>query len=219
MELLLDAYSLSNLQFLEKGILMTLLLAFTAILISFFIGALFAIFRYSKTPGLGQFAFLYTEVLRNTPLILILFFTFFGLPELNLPFDVPLFWKLAIGLIIFEISQLAEIVRGGLNSIEDGQLEAARSQGLTYMQILLHIILPQAFKRMIPAIVGQFITIVKDTSYTAMFGLLEILNRAQIIWNHQLSFIFPMIILVALIYFAINFSLSSFSIRLEKKLG
>ncbi|HEX6923427.1 MAG TPA: amino acid ABC transporter permease [Bacillales bacterium] len=219
MELFLQAYSWTNLTFLAQGIVMTLLLALAAITISFILGALLAIFRYSKTPVLGQFAFLYTEVLRNTPLILILFFTFFGLPQLDLPFEIPLFWKLAIGLIIFEISQLAEIVRGGLNSIEEGQLEAAHSQGLTYMQILMHIILPQAFKRMIPAIVGQFITIVKDTSYTALFGLLEILNRAQIIWNHQLNFIFPMIILVALIYFVINFTLSSFSIRLEKKLS
>ncbi|HET7629165.1 MAG TPA: amino acid ABC transporter permease [Bacillales bacterium] len=219
MDLIIDAYSWTNLQFLAKGILLTLLLAFVTIVISFVLGALLAIFRYSKTPFLGHFAFLYTEVIRNTPLILILFFTYFGLPQLNLPFDVPLFWKLAIGLIIFEISQLAEIVRGGLNSIEDGQLEAAQSQGVTYLQMLNHIILPQAFKRMIPAIVGQFITIVKDTSYTAMFGLLEILNRAQIIWNHQLNFIFPIIVLVAVIYFVINFGLSSFSIRLEKKLS
>ncbi|HET7580765.1 MAG TPA: amino acid ABC transporter permease [Bacillales bacterium] len=219
MELFLDAYSWSNLVFLAKGVVMTLLLAFAAITVSFLIGAVLAIFRYSKTPVLGLFAFIYTEVIRNTPLILILFFTFFGLPELNLPIEIPLFWKLAIGLIIFEISQLAEIVRGGLNSIEEGQLEAAHSQGLTYMQILLHIILPQAFKRMIPAIVGQFITIVKDTSYTAMFGLLEILNRAQIIWNHQLSFIFPVILLVAILYFVINFLLSSFSLQLEKRLS
>ena len=217
MENILQAYSISNLEFLGKGILLTLLLAFTAISISFIIGGLLAIFRYSKIPVLGHIAFIYTEIIRNLPLILILFFTFFGLPQMGI--EVSLFWKLAIGLIIFEISQLAEIVRGGLNSIEKGQLEAAKAQGVTYTQILTYIILPQAFKRMIPALVGQFITIVKDTSFTAMFGLLEILNSAQIIWNQQLSFLFPMIILVALIYFAINFTLSTISLKVEKRLN
>lgn len=217
MDVILQAYSLPNLIFLGKGLLMTLLLALTAITISFVIGALLAILRYSKTPILGQLSFLYIEVIRNTPLILILFFTFFGISELNL--DIPLFWKLAIGLIIFEISQLAEIVRSGLNSIEKGQIEAATSQGLTYLQRLTYIILPQAFKRMIPAIVSQFITIVKDTSYTAMFGLIEVLNSATIIWNQDFRFIFPIIIVVAIVYFVINFTLSSFSIKIEKKLS
>lgn len=217
METILQAYSLSNLAFLGKGVLMTLLLALVAIALSFIIGALMAIFRYSKTPVLGPISFLYTEVVRNTPLILILFFTFFGLPEAGI--DVSLFWKLAIGLIIFEISQLAEIVRSGLNSVEKGQIEAARAQGLTYVQTLIFIIMPQAFKRMIPAIVGQFITIVKDTSYTAMFGLIEVLNAAKIIWNQDFAFIFPIIFMVAALYFVINFSLSSFSIRLEKRLS
>ncbi|RDI38486.1 amino acid ABC transporter permease [Falsibacillus pallidus] len=217
MDLIKEAYTMPNLIFLGKGVLMTLLLAFTAIVASFIIGAFLAIFRYSKTPIIGKVSFAYVEIVRNTPLILILFFTFFGLPELGI--DVTLFWKLAIALIIFEISQLSEIVRSGLNSIEKGQIEAARSQGLTYIQTLIYIIMPQAFKRMIPAIVGQFITIVKDTSYTSMFGLLEILNSAKIIWNQDFDFIFPIIILVAVIYFVINFSLSTLSIRLERRLG
>ncbi|WLD93327.1 amino acid ABC transporter permease [Alkalihalobacillus sp. AL-G] len=217
METIFEAYSWGNLQFLGKGILMTLLLALVAITLSFVIGALLAIFRYSKTPVIGHLSFLYVEIVRNTPLILILFFTYFGLPELGV--DVNLFWKLAIALIIFEISQLAEIVRSGFNSIEKGQIEASRAQGLSYIQTLTFIIIPQAFKRMIPAIVGQFITIVKDTSYTAMFGLLEILNSAKIIWNQDFDYIFPIIIAVAIIYFVINFSLSTFSIRLEKRLS
>lgn len=138
-------------------------------------------FRYSKTLVLAQLAFVYTEIVRNLPLILILYFAFFELPEFGLQLSI--FWKMAIGLILFEISQLAEIVRGGLNSIEKGQIEAARSTGMTYRQTLFHIIIPQAFKRMIPALVSQFITIVKDTSYTAMFGLMDVLNAAQIIWT------------------------------------
>ncbi|TDQ40858.1 amino acid ABC transporter permease [Aureibacillus halotolerans] len=215
MEHFVEAYQWSNLQFLGKGLLMTIVLALTAIVVSFIIGGLLAIFRYSKIPVLRQLAFLYTEIVRNTPLILILFFTFFGLPELG--FDLSLFWKLALGLIIFEISQLAEIVRGGLNSIEKGQIEAARSQGVSYVQTLQHIILPQALKRMTPSIVSQFITIVKDTSYTSMFGLLEVLNSAKIIWNQDFDFIFPIIILVAILYFVVNFALSALSVRLEKK--
>jgi aspartate/glutamate/glutamine transport system permease protein len=214
---IIDALSVSNLIFMGKGILMTLGLALFSIAVSFVFGAILAIFRYSKTPVLNQFAFLYTEVIRNLPLILILYFAFFGLPELGIQLDI--FWKMAIGLIVFEISQLVEIVRGGLNSIEKGQIEAARSTGMTYTQTLRYIIIPQAFKRMIPAIVGQFITIVKDTAYTAMFGLLDLVNAAQIIWNHQYSYLFPIIVFVAIVYFVINFTLSSFSLRIEKRLS
>ena len=217
MDVIVQAFSASNLIFLGKGLLITIWLAIVSIAVSFVFGSLLAIFRYSKTLVLAQFAFVYTEIVRNLPLILILYFAFFGLPEFGLQLSI--FWKMAIGLILFEISQLAEIVRGGLNSIEKGQIEAARSTGMTYRQTLFHIIIPQAFKRMIPALVSQFITIVKDTSYTAMFGLMDVLNAAQIIWNQQFSFIFPIIILVAVLYFVINFTLSSLSLRIEKKLG
>jgi len=217
MDVIVQAFSASNLIFLGKGLLITIWLAIVSIAVSFVFGSLLAIFRYSKTLVLAQLAFVYTEIVRNLPLILILYFAFFGLPEFGLQLSI--FWKMAIGLILFEISQLAEIVRGGLNSIEKGQIEAARSTGMTYRQTLFHIIIPQAFKRMIPALVSQFITIVKDTSYTAMFGLMDVLNAAQIIWNQQFSFIFPIIILVAILYFVINFTLSSLSLRIEKKLG
>jgi len=217
MDVIVQAFSASNLIFLGKGLLITIWLAIVSIAVSFVFGSLLAIFRYSKTLVLAQLAFVYTEIVRNLPLILILYFAFFGLPEFG--WQLSIFWKMAIGLIIFEISQLAEIVRGGLNSIEKGQIEAARSTGMTYRQTLFHIIIPQAFKRMIPALVSQFITIVKDTSYTAMFGLMDVLNAAQIIWNQQFSFIFPIIILVAVLYFVINFTLSSLSLRIEKKLG
>ncbi|WP_077616740.1 amino acid ABC transporter permease [Caenibacillus caldisaponilyticus] len=217
MDVIVQAFSASNLIFLGKGLLITIWLAIVSIAVSFVFGSLLAIFRYSKTLVLAQLAFVYTEIVRNLPLILILYFAFFGLPEFGLQLSI--FWKMAIGLILFEISQLAEIVRGGLNSIEKGQIEAARSTGMTYRQTLFHIIIPQAFKRMIPALVSQFITIVKDTSYTAMFGLMDVLNAAQIIWNQQFSFIFPIIILVAVLYFVINFTLSSVSLRIEKKLG
>lgn len=217
MDVIIQAFSASNLIFLGKGLLITIWLAIVSIAVSFVFGSLLAIFRYSKTLVLAQLAFVYTEIVRNLPLILILYFAFFGLPEFGLQLSI--FWKMAIGLILFEISQLAEIVRGGLNSIEKGQIEAARSTGMTYRQTLFHIIIPQAFKRMIPALVSQFITIVKDTSYTAMFGLMDVLNAAQIIWNQQFSFIFPIIILVAVLYFVINFTLSSVSLRIEKKLG
>jgi putative glutamine transport system permease protein len=153
----------------------------------------------------------------NSPLILILFFVFFGLPELGI--EVNLFWDMTIALIIFEISQLSEIVRGGLNSVDKGQIETARSQGISYVHMLICIILPQSFKNMIPAIVNQFITIVKDTSYTAMFGLMEVLNSATIIWNQDFGYIFPIIFLVAFIYFVINFSLSTLNIKIESKIG
>lgn len=104
--------------------------------------------RYTKIPVVSQILSFIVEVIRNLPLLLIIFFTYFALPEAGLKLEI--ITAAIVALTIFEAAMISEIVRSGLLSIEKGQIEAARSSGLTYVQALWHIILPQALRRMVP---------------------------------------------------------------------
>lgn len=110
---------------------------------------------------------------------------------------------------------LSEIIRSGLKSIDKGQIEAARSSGLTYIQTLKMIIMPQALRRMVPPIVSQFISLLKDTSLAVVIALQELLHHAQILNGQSQSYLLPIFLLAAMMYFVVNFSLSILARRLE----
>jgi aspartate/glutamate/glutamine transport system permease protein len=209
------AYSSGNLLFLFKGFLVTLEIAFISILLSFTIGSILGILRYAKLPLLSKLVAVLVETIRNLPLLLIIFFTYFALPEVGLKLGVVAAAILA--LTVFESAMLAEIVRSGLNSIEKGQIEAARSSGLTYLQTMWHIILPQALSRMIPPIVSQFISLLKDTSLAVVIALPDLMHNAQIINGKSVNYVIPIFLFVALMYFTVNYTLSIVAKRLEKK--
>ncbi|WHY74015.1 amino acid ABC transporter permease [Fictibacillus enclensis] len=211
----IGAYSSGNLLFLLKGLGTTLLVAFIAIIFSFLIGSILGILRYAKIPVLSRIAAVCVEVIRNLPLLLIIFFTFFALPEIGIKLSVTM--AAITALIIFESAMLSEIVRSGLNSIEKGQIEAARSSGLTYMQTMQHIILPQALRRMVPPIVSQFISLLKDTSLAVVISLPELLHNAQIVNGKNVNYVIPIFLLIAVMYFLVNYSLSLVARRLEMK--
>ncbi|WP_435873913.1 amino acid ABC transporter permease [Polycladomyces subterraneus] len=206
-----------TLRTLMEGLLVTLEVAASAIVLSFILGIILGILRYTKLPVLSQLAVLYIEVMRNLPLLLIIFFGYFGLRDMGI--DLPVTMAAIAGLTVFTSALIAEIVRSGLNSVEKGQIEAARSQGFTYVQTLWYIILPQALKRMIPPLVSQFITLVKDTSLAVVISLEEMMHNAQIVYNKYVNATIPLLLLVAFIYFTINYSLSRVSRYLEKRLA
>ncbi|BCU82993.1 glutamine ABC transporter permease [Polycladomyces abyssicola] len=207
----------ATLRSLMEGLLVTLEVAASAIVLSFVFGIILGILRYTKLPVLSQLAVLYIEVMRNLPLLLIIFFGYFGLRDMGV--ELPVTMAAIAGLTVFTSALIAEIVRSGLNSVEKGQIEAARAQGFTYVQTLWYIILPQALKRMIPPLVSQFITLVKDTSLAVVISLEEIMHNAQIVYNKYVNATIPLLLLVAFIYFTINYSLSRVSRYLEKRLA
>jgi aspartate/glutamate/glutamine transport system permease protein len=211
----IGAYSPAHLKFLLEGFYVTLEVAFISIVLSFAVGIIIGVLRYARVPGIAQIMAVLVETIRNLPLLLIIFFTYFALPEVGLKLDK--FYAAILALVVFESAMLSEIVRSGLNSIEKGQIEAARSSGLTYLQTLWHIVLPQALRRMVPPIVGQFISLLKDTSLAVVIALPELMNHAQIINGRNVNYVIPIFILVALMYFTVNYSLSLFSRRLENK--
>ncbi|KZE51703.1 glutamine ABC transporter permease [Brevibacillus parabrevis] len=211
----IGAYAPSHLTFLLEGFWLTLQVAFLAIVFSFAIAIVVGVLRYANIPGVSHALATVVELIRNLPLLLIIFFTYFALPEVGIKLDK--FYAAVLALVIFEAAMLSEIVRSGLKSVEKGQIEAARSSGLTYVQTLWHIILPQALRRMVPPIVSQFISLLKDTSLAVVIALPELMNHAQIINGRNVNFVIPTFLLVAVMYFVVNYALSIVSKRLENK--
>ncbi|WP_019533888.1 amino acid ABC transporter permease [Paenibacillus ginsengihumi] len=211
----IGAYSPDNLTFLLKGLMVTLKVAFAAIVLSFVFGALVGTLRYAKIPVVSQAMAVLVETIRNLPLILIIFFTRFALPEVGIKLSVEM--AAIVALTVFEAAMISEIVRGGLNSIDKGQIEAARSSGLTYPQTLWHIVLPQGLRRMMPPMVSQFIALLKDTSLAVIISLSELMHNAQIITGQNVNWVIPILLLTALIYFAVNYPLSLIARRLEAR--
>jgi len=211
----IDAYSQEHLAFLWDGFLVTLYVAFISIILSFFFGLIAGTLRYAKVPVLSQLIAVLVETIRNLPLLLIIFFTFFALPEIGIKLEITA--AAITALTIFESAMLSEIIRSGLKSIDKGQIEAARSSGLSYTQTLFFIVMPQALRRMVPPIVSQFISLLKDTSLAVVIALPELIHNAQIINGQSAdgSYFFPIFLLAALMYFAVNYSLSLAARRLE----
>lgn len=209
------AYSSENLSFLLDGLWITLIVAFASIVLSFVLGCIAGIIRYTKIPVLSPVTFVLVELIRNLPLLLIIFFTRFALPEVGIRLG-PIAAAIT-ALTVFEAAMISEIVRGGLASVDKGQIEAARSSGLNRVQTLWHIVLPQGLRRMVPPMVSQFISLLKDTSLAVVISLADLMHNAGIIIGHGFNYTIPILLLVALIYFTVNYLLSLLSRRLESK--
>ncbi len=122
-------------------------------------------------------------------------------------------------MIVFESSMIAEIVRSGIVAVPSGQMEGARANGLSYSQTMYHIILPQAMKKMIPALVSQFISLIKDTSLATIIVLPDLMHNAQIVYGENTSYILPMFLMLAIMYFVVCYALSLVSRSLERRMS
>ncbi len=199
-----------------NGLLLTLLMAAVSILLSFPIGILLALGRTSDLPVVKWFSILYIEIIRGLPLIGILFLAQVMLP-LFLPIRLDRVLRGVAGLIIFSAAYMAENVRGGLQSVPRGQVEAAKVLGLNPALVLLLIVLPQALRAVIPAIVGQFIGLFKDTSLLSLVGLLELTGIARSILAQPefLGRYAEVYLFIGLIYWVFCYSMSLASRKLE----
>nr|WP_158530511.1 amino acid ABC transporter permease [Paenibacillus larvae] len=196
-----------------EGFGITLWMAAVSIVLSFIIGSILGILRYTRIPVVSQLILLWVEMIRNLPLLLIIFFVRFALPEVGIKFDV--ITSAIIALTVFESAMISEIIRGGLNSIEKGQIEAARSSGLTYIQTLWHIIFPQAVKRMVPPTVSQFISLLKDTSLAVIISAPDLMRNVEIVTAQNSNYVIPVFVFAAILYFVVNYILSVMAKRFE----
>ena len=200
-----------------NGLGTTLLLALVSVSVGCLIGALVAIMRLSKSKLLGGIATVYTEIIRDTPLLLQLYFFYFLLPDLLPALKLSKFTCIAIALIFNSGAYMSEIFRSGIQSIDRGQTEAARSLGLSASQTMTRIVLPQAFKNVLPAMCNEFVAITKETSLASTFYVGDLMTQYQTISGKTYLVLEPLII-IGVIYFVVTFTMSKFVALLEKKL-
>lgn len=206
-------FTWSNIRFILDGLLVTLEVAVVSIILSFLIGSILGVLRYLKIPVLSLIVGLIVDIIRNLPLLLIIFFTYFALPQIGIQFSI--FWSAVVALTIFESAMLSEIIRGGLLAVPKGQMEAGMSTGLTKGQTILYIILPQGLKLMVPPLVSQFVSLIRDTSLAVIISLPELTHNTKIIYAQYPNTVLPMFFIMAFCYFIICYSLSAFSKRFE----
>ena len=212
-----DIFTYGNVLFVLAGLRTTLLISVSTVCASIILGTVLALLRNYEKRFFGKLASIYIEIFRSTPLLLWILICVFMLPFGNYLI------RGGIGLTLYTSSVIAEIVRGGLNSIAKGQFEAARSQGFNFIQTLLYIILPQCFDRIVPSLMSQIITTIKDTSFFAQFAIAEFFFNSKNLMGSiskltvvSTAHIFVLYCFIALVYFAINFSLSCIVRKLSK---
>lgn len=210
-------------RFFGEGLRETLLLSVASVVLSFGVGLLFALARLSTRPWIRWPAVLYVESIRALPvLLLIVFFHFQGTtifrpimsPFFGEDFDLPLFWAGVLGLSLYTSAVLAEIIRAGIQALPKGQTEAAFALGLNYVRSMRFVILPQALRLMVPAMMGQLTTVIKDTSLVSTIGVFELIRQGRVIYTQYFNPI-EVFLIIAVIYFVICFALSQASRRFE----
>ena len=194
----------ANMLFLLGGFKVTLEIGVCSIIISVILGTILGVSRYLRIPVISILAAIYIDIMRNLPCLLLVLIVRFMTP---LP---PVLSGIA-AMSVFTAATMAEVVRGGLNAISQGQFEAAYSQGMSRIQVLRYVILPQAFRNIIPPMMSEFTTIIKDSSFVWAVGTEELTGRGMILIGKYSAIgqVFTLFACVALIYFILNYSLST----------
>ena len=197
---LLD-YSLIS--FLLEGLAVTLKISFFSIIFSVIFGTLIGLTFYLKIPVLKQLSIIYVDIVRNVPCLLLVLTARFMTPLLPTYSGI-------LAMSVFTTAIMSEIIRSGLNSLPKGQIEAAQSQGMSTLQIVWHIVLPQAYRNIIPPMMSQFTTVIKDSSFVWAVGTEELTGKGMILIGKYSSTaqVFAIFGAVAILYFLLNYSLS-----------
>lgn len=189
------SYILTLLPSILEGLVMTLKVFFVTLVLSIPLGVIVSIFRLSRFKPLSKITELYIWVMRGSPLMLQIVFIFFGLPIVGIAFDR--FTAVIIAFVLNYAAYFGEIFRGGIESIERGQYEAAKVLGLSPYRTFMRIILPQVIKIVLPSISNEVITLVKDTSLVYIVGLGELLRAGKIASNRDVSLVPLVLVTVA----------------------
>jgi His/Glu/Gln/Arg/opine family amino acid ABC transporter permease subunit len=195
----------------------TLRLAIPAIILGFGLGILIGLARLARATWLRTAATLYVEFFRGVPLIMVIFWMWFVIPQL-LRLPIPEYGVALIAFVVFEAAYFGEIVRAGIQSVPRGQVEAATALGLKGRQSMVHVVLPQALRNMLPSLVTQMIVLLKDTSLASIIGYVDLTKAAQIVNNREIK-PFELYLFIAVVYWLCTYSMSRLARRMERKLS
>jgi len=202
--------------FFIDGTITTLLLSFFGVAFGALLGVVFALMKLSKNPLLKSFSAAYIEVVRGTPLLVQLYIVYYGLPRLvGIDFD-----DITLGIIAISLNSaayVAEIIRAGILSIDKGQMEAARSLGMSHRTAMINIIIPQAFKNILPALGNEFIVLIKESAIVSVIGIHDLMYNTDTVRGNTYKPFAPLVVAAA-IYFTITFTLSKLLGLLERRL-
>ena len=206
-------------RFFGEGLIQTLGLSVVSIVLSFVVGLTFALGRLSSRRWIRWPSTAYVEAIRALPVLLLI--VYFGIkgsslfrPIFGADFELPRFWAGVLGLSLYTSAVLAEIIRAGILTLPRGQTEASRALGLSYPQTMRFVVLPQALRLMVPAMMGQLTTVIKDTSLVGTIGVFDLLRQGRTIYTQFFNPV-EVLLIVGTIYFVICFVLSQLSRRLE----
>lgn len=212
-----------------EGAKNTILIALFTVILGTLVGTLLALMRLSKNTLLKAIAATYIEFIRGTPVYVQILIIYFGLSQIGIEFpkaewldpvigmNFSDFMSCVITLSINSAAYVAEIVRAGIQAVDKGQMEAARSLGMSQSLAMKQIILPQAIKNILPALGNEFVTVIKESSIVAVIGIADLMFKAKIISGKNAMSFMPYIV-VAIIYFILTFTLSKLMALLERRM-
>ncbi len=193
----------------------TLRLVIPAIVLGFALGIIVGLARLATARWIRVPATIYVEFFRGVPLVMVIFWMWFIIPQL-LGLALPEYGIALTAFVIFEAAYFGEIVRAGVQSVAGGQVEAARALGLSAVQSMAYVILPQALRNMVPALVTQMIVLFKDTSLASIIGYVDLTKAAQIVNNREIK-PFELYLFIAVIYWVCTYSMSRLARRMERR--
>ncbi len=200
------------------GLFINISMAVLCLTISFFVGAIFGFGRLSCRRHISYPCIIYIETIRATPALLLVFWFFFLIPSV-LGKNISIFWSAVIALSVYSTAYQAEIVRAGILAVPKGQMEAALSSGMSRVQALTSVILPQAFKIMIPSFVSFFISLFKETSVAYIIGIVELVHIGVIITQRAPNRMFAAYLCMAIGFFVVCYGMSHLARALERRFG
>ncbi|MBF8084693.1 ABC transporter permease subunit [Staphylococcus aureus] len=203
--------------FFLKGIKITILISLICVALGSILGAFVALMKLSKIKIISWIASIYIEILRGTPMLVQVFIVFFGITA-ALGLDISALVCGTIALVINSSAYIAEIIRAGINAVDKGQMEAARSLGLNYRQTMKSVIMPQAIKNILPALGNEFVTLIKESSIVSTIGVGEIMFNAQVVQGISFDPFTPLLVAAAL-YFVLTFVLTRIMNMIEGRLN
>lgn len=202
--------------YILKGIWVTLKFVFVSIIFGFALGTILALFKISRIKALNWFGDVYTSIFRGTPLILQLMIIYFATPQLT-GYDISPFLSSILAFGLNSSAYVSEIIRAGIGAVDKGQTEAAQALGVPYRLMMKDLILPQALKNILPALMNEFITLTKESALVSTIGYLDLMRRAQVV-GADIYRNFEPLIFVGVIYWILVMVLTVIGKRVERRL-